>query len=108
MKAVQLAGLGLILIAGPACAQSVRGYDIAGPLAHCDGYNKGSGADRSIFIAYVWGYVSAAAIYSGRDNLREVDGNETKPYIERYCKAHPENTTKKVADDLFESGAGRN
>jgi hypothetical protein len=116
MKLVQIAALAVSLAAGPALADKVAIYQLAEPLSHCDeyntlshcdGYNKGSILDKSAVHSWIWGYLTAAAVYAGNDGMRGISVDETKGYIARYCGAHPEDMISKAADTLFESQAGR-
>ena len=89
-----------------AAAENVRTY-LTHYYKYCDVFNTANKANNVDDVAevlnYVTGFVSGAAIYSGNDNLRNVDEEGIKDYVTRYCRAHPEVTIQKMAMDLFQT-----
>jgi hypothetical protein len=99
-----LASASPAFVSSPAFAVAVAGFTPVG-YGYCSDWVK----DRfnTTQINYVFGYITAAAIYSGKDTLRGLTDDDFNQYIDRYCTAHPEDTITKAADKLFETKAGR-
>jgi hypothetical protein len=89
-----------------AVAQDVTVFTPTFGHRSCDEHNK-AGFNTDPEDNYVLGYISAAAIYSGNNNLRNLTGADILNYINTYCHAHPEDTIRRAADQLFHTRAGR-
>jgi hypothetical protein len=104
LRSVLLALAATVLIVRPALSQKVAIFTPTKGSEYCESYNSSIG---NAHINYIYGYISAAAIFSGKDNLRGLSVEDIINYVNRYCRAHPEDTILRAADQLFETRAGR-
>ncbi len=94
------------LLAQPASAAvRVQLTDLAAPDDSCSAWNNESGNVAQ--GSYIIGFVSAAALYSQRDNMHGLKINDMIGYIDSYCKDHPDAPFWRAAKALFDSKGGR-
>nr|WP_294516082.1 hypothetical protein [uncultured Rhodopila sp.] len=89
----------------PASSHEVQVYDPV--VEFCEDFNHATGTNLVAIVNYVLGFVSGAAVYSGKDNLRGLSAGDVSGYMTRYCRAHPEETIRIAVANLFDSWAGR-
>ena len=58
-------------------------------------------------LSFELGFVSAAAIYSGDDNMRGLSGATVGIRLTGYCLKHPEDNITDAARLFFNSRGGR-
>ena len=108
--AVAALTLAMLLSTRPSSSQNVQTFSLH-YYKYCEGLNSALKAENTDdiagFTSYVFGFVSAAAIFSGDNNLGDLSGDDVVAYMKRYCAAHPEITMEKAARDLFNTHAGR-
>jgi hypothetical protein len=70
----------------------------------CSQYNDA--ADKRPINNFVFGYISAAAIYSDNDNMKGKTELDIRGDFARYCRGHPEDAIEKAAKWLFDTRGG--
>jgi hypothetical protein len=97
--------LSLTMAQPAAAATRVQLTELAPPYESCSTWNNQSGNVAQ--GSYIIGFVSAAALYSERDNMHGLNISDMISYVDSYCKDHPNDPFWKAAKALFDSKGGR-
>jgi hypothetical protein len=83
-------------------SQAAMAVEIVGAgTSNCEGWTESRKTDNhDLRLAWINGFLSAMAISSGRELLRNVDPKFIAGWIDRHCAANPRDTLALAADRL--------